>query len=457
MKRRKNNKGLALLTAIIVMVILMSAVTLLNRVGRLNLEKSMNQRAIQNARLAAESGLNYVKYHIRECYMSSCADGTEAVTGLYQYFTTQGFTNVTQSGNTLTLSATAIPGTDSTFSAVITSTSGTSDISMTVTGQCQNTTRQLALGFSIAFGSRSPIFDFGFTSGGSLTMKGDCWMCGTNDPSEANIYMSNLSDSEVINISGTSLIEGKVFACHEDAYVDYGGSASVGGETGENIANSVYQGVDKYDLPQIDINPFVDAVSSFTEISTPSCSDAEYSNIKILANTNPTFLNDTTIKGVVYVESPNVVTFNSNSTITGVIVADTGDGTEDCLLEFKGTAVFESPENLPDTSEYTELKTITGTALLAEGFTVSFKGTSQIIGGTMAADSFSFKGNRDTTVKGSIICYGDSLVDTELKGQQHFWFDMSDVPDTPPGFVGGGLRVLTPVAETYKSIPEGHQ
>jgi hypothetical protein len=58
-----------------------------------------------------------------------------------------------------------------------------------------------------------------------------------------------------------------------------------------------------------------------TTVYTPG--KGTYSNIVIPPNTNPSFSAGTTLKGVIYVKTPNRVSFSGNTSIQGVIVTDT--------------------------------------------------------------------------------------------------------------------------------------
>lgn len=69
------------------------------------------------------------------------------------------------------------------------------------------------------------------------------------------------------------------------------------------------------------------------------------------------------------------------------------------------------------------------------------------VGGTMAADTFSFSGSGSMDVKGSIICYKDGEMVT-VTGTQTILIDKSGDITTPPGFTGGTLTVLAPKAST---------
>jgi len=50
--------------------------------------------------------------------------------------------------------------------------------------------------------------------------------------------------------------------------------------------------------------------------------DATFENIRVVAGTNPNFTGHATLKGIVFIEAPNVVTFSGGTTITGIIIGN---------------------------------------------------------------------------------------------------------------------------------------
>jgi hypothetical protein len=73
--------------------------------------------------------------------------------------------------------------------------------------------------------------------------------------------------------------------------------------------------------PSVDQSPFTPYATNVR--STGSSSDITLSNIRIPPNTNPTFSGNTTIYGVLYIQSPNKVSFTGNVNIVGCVVCET--------------------------------------------------------------------------------------------------------------------------------------
>lgn len=447
-KRNSRNSGVALVMSVVMMTLLMAVIVVLLNTSQKDIAKTNNQQSLFRARLAAESGLSYLRRHVEDCELTTATTVDLTLSGLYSYLLTN-IGGVTRPSSSIIVASRTLP--TGTFTATIAAGStvgSTCDIRMTVVGKYGSTTRTLTLDYNRAPGSRSPIFNYGFSSQGALRMTGISTITGKNDPSEANIFMATASTAEIIKLMGTSCIGGNVFAVNSSAYVtDAGTNCSVGGATGSAIADHVYKGVQNIPLPTVDISPFVTGVS-FTDVtSSTTTSSVTLSNIRVKAGTNPTF-SGCTLNGVIYIESPNKVKFTGTSNITGVIVTQTGTSDSSSEIDFSGGGYINSSANLPDLPEYRTVRSLPGTSLLAKGFSVKFTGNMTAVNGTMAADTFSFSGSGSMDVKGSIICYKDGEMVT-VTGTQTILIDKSgDTTSAPPGFTGGTLTVLAPQSAT---------
>lgn len=442
---KKTNRGVALVMSVILMALLMAVIIVLISSSGKDIAKTVNQQTLFRTRLAAESGMSFMRRHIEDCELYSAPTVDLALTGLYNYLLTD-IGGVTRSGTSIIVANRTLP--TGSFTATI-ATGSTNEIKLTVVGTYGTTTRTITLEYNRAPGSRSPIFDYGFSSQGALKMSGVSTITGKNDPSESKIFMATTSTSEVIKLAGTSTIGGDVFAVNPSAYInDVGTNCSVGGAYGSAIADHLYEGVQNIPLPTVDISPFITGVT-FTPVnsSTPT-SSTTFSNIQVAAGTNPTF-SDCTINGVIYIKSPNKVKFTGTATITGIIVTDTGTSDSSSTIDFAGGGYINSPDNLPDLPEYRTLRSLPGTSLLAKGFSVKFTGNMTAMNGTMAADNFSFSGSGSMDVKGAIICYKDGEMVT-ITGTQTILIDKSGDTTTPPGFTGGTMTVLAPNASSLK-------
>jgi hypothetical protein len=155
-------------------------------------------------------------------------------------------------------------------------------------------------------------------------------------------------------------------------------------------------------------------------------------NIRIPADTNPHFSGHVILKGIVFIETPNIVEFTGNTDIIGIVIGD-GDlayPSADNQLIFRGNVDSSSVSQLDAT--FGNIRQETGTFLLAPGFDASFGGSFNTINGVIAASGIEFFGNAGGTVNGSIINYGENPM--TLDGSVDLVFNRSGLTEYPAGF-----------------------
>jgi hypothetical protein len=150
---------------------------------------------------------------------------------------------------------------------------------------------------------------------------------------------------------------------------------------------------------------------------------------------NPSFSGQATLKGVIYIQQPNVVTFSGGVDITGIIVTD-GDPTDNSAenrLTFTGNVTGHPITQLPQQPQFQGLHDKTGTFILAPGFKVGFGGTFSTLSGAIAANGIELWGNAGGTINGSIVNYSDTQM--TLQGNTDLYFNRSGLVEIPAGFV----------------------
>lgn len=153
---------------------------------------------------------------------------------------------------------------------------------------------------------------------------------------------------------------------------------------------------------------------------------------------------------MVFVETPNVVTFTGNVSITGVIVGD-GDVNDDSgsnQIIFRGNVECRSVSELPE--EFGDLRSMTGTFIVAPGFAVDFGGTFLTHSGAIAANGVSFSGNAGGTIRGSIINYANTKV--TISGNTTLRFNRSGIQARPAGFTSMARLVYKAASYTELAI-----
>jgi len=271
----------------------------------------------------------------------------------------------------------------------------------------------LILAFSLSvIPCSASVFDYGVATRGPLELLGNIAMDGTNVVVEGDVYIESNNQNEALSIIGNSQIVGDVFITNPDGYVTLqGGQAGIGGETGDDALNHVSVGVSPIEFPVPNPNYFEHYVqNTFDPAVDDTTLDNTYENIRIPGGTNPTFSGSTTLNGIVFIESPNIVTFTGNVDITGIIVGDGGmcDNSGTNQIIFLGNISNSPVSDLPDEPQFDQLRDETGTFLIAPGFSASFGGSFDTLNGTIAANGINFFGNAGGTINGSIINYSDT-------------------------------------------------
>ncbi len=448
---RSGRRGIAYILAMLLLVIFSSLAVAFASFSNLNFRQSDNHRAILRARLAAESGLEYMSDVIRQARLPGGTNQNTLLSRLNDYLggTLNGTANIGQQqviygGGVITVPTIAVHDGSSGFTTSIT-LDGEGLVNLNVVGSCDGVSRSVGMKFDMLPGS-SPIFDYGIASKSKIRMTGNAHVEGANNPAEAQMYSGTYSDQEAMKFTGNCEVDGDVFAANSDAYVTLRGNVEIGGVNNwdDEIEDHIHVGIGDVEFPEPDPTVFEPYATNIVDASTNTGGNKTFQNIRIEANSNKTFSGNITLKGVIYVEQPNTVHFSGNVNLIGVIVTeDAGEDNYDSnTIKFTGNTNVQGVENLPDTPEFSELRQMPGAFILAPGFGVHFAGNFGTVSGCMAADEYKFAGNAGGLVRGSIINYSDS--EFKLVGNSHITIDRDGMPDTPPGFAMPMILVSLP-------------
>ncbi len=276
-----------------------------------------------------------------------------------------------------------------------------------------------------------------------------CFLSGTRVRSRTNqVHILALS------IIGNSQIGGDVSICNSLAVVDLqGGKAGIGGETGQTaIDEHVELGVPQVEFPEPITSMYDDyaPIANAMDATTDTSADASYDNLRIPAGLNPHFSGNVALRGVIFIETPNVVTFTGNVDMTAIIVGD-GDWTDNSgtnQINITGNVNSLPISDLPDEAKFDGLHDEIGTFIMAPGFSVSMGGSFATVSGSIAGNGISFFGNAGGTIKGSVINYSDEPM--ELSGNSDLLFNRSGLDKVPAGFLP--YVVLYYDASSYREV-----
>jgi hypothetical protein len=305
-------------------------------------------------------------------------------------------------------------------------------IIVTCVGRFRGASRSVTYGMKVQ-GGQWTLPPAGVNARGTVKLTGNASISGANNASEGSILSSNTAEKNSVQLTGNVNVSGDVTVCNSAGGISKTGNISIGGNQTIGAAEPEWPAVD---------------ISSFTPYATQTrtsgaSGNLTLSNIRIPPNTNPTFSGNTTINGVVYVQSPNKVTFSGNMTLTGLIVCDkpATDDLANNTVSFTGNVTVNGVESLPTGSQYDGLRTQTGSFILAPGFAVSFTGNSTTINGCMVADQFTFTGNSGARIKGGIVSLGINKT-LQMTGNSPIVIDKSGINTHPSGLKSTALQLV---------------
>jgi len=450
MNSRRIRRGAALLLAMIILATLSAWAVAICSSSGVNVQLAENQRKADGARASAESGLEIMRFWLGRFSADGKTDHGDVFEmlansanshSLQADLDENGISNITTdyTGSTITVPSVTLDSLKGqSFSVQITQVGevGAEMLQVDVTGTYGSLTKTLRANYQ--FGTRPhTVFDYGVATKGPLSLAGNIDLEGVNVSVESDVYIESPGSNLALSITGNSHIDGDVHIANGLATVDLqGGQASIGGETGQAaIDNHVSFGVPMEEFPEPDPGSFEQYAVNTVDSSTDTTSDATFENVRIVAGTNPTFSGHVTLKGVVFIETPNVVTFTGGSTVTAIIVGDGSleDDSGTNQIKFDGNVESHCVSELPNEAQFEGLRDETGTFIVAPGFHLSFGGSFDALSGAIAGNGIEFRGNAGGTINGSVINYSDD--DMPMRGNSDLLFNRSGTVKIPAGFI----------------------
>jgi hypothetical protein len=364
---KNKNSGMVLALTMIFLVVAVTLAGVMISSGSTGLQQSVNQQEAYQARLAAESGMGYLSALIQQIALSGSEDDYISLLGT-ELNSAMTSTTVYTQGSALYVPPVMIEsGEGGSFSAQI-SKSGDNFL-LTVSGVSGTTARTATMEMAVGSTVNSAIFENGLLLGGKLDMGGQAKFIGLNDPSEAQVYSNYTDSNDTFTLSGQICVDGDLYSSNPNGTATLSGNSTIAKKAGNSkeVWDHIHFGKPPVELPRPDPKVFEPYA---TNVLPKKTKNTTLINIRIPANTNPTFSGKTIIKGIVYIESPNKVKFSGQLNLTGVIVTeDPGSGqTGSNSLNFSGQTSIQGVENLPDEAQFAELRNMPGAAILAPGF-----------------------------------------------------------------------------------------
>ncbi len=449
-------QGAVLIISMIFILIFSALAVSMATLSGTNVQLASNQHKVNCALASAESGLQVMRYWLSRVTMPSSTQPSDylstIIDTLQNDLAANSISNITVNLDGSIQPVTLDSGSQQIFDGGILIDSNDPNIlQVYTTGRSGQITRTIRVNYNIE-PYRHPIFDYGIATKGPLHIQGNVDVNGLNESAEADIYIESEYDLNALSMTGNASIAGDVSIVNPDAIVGVSSSSSIGGETGQDaIDNHVTIGVPSTDFPIPNPAAFEHYIENIFDPNTDTTKNITLENIRIPAGTNPHFTSNVILRGIVFIESPNVVKFNAGTEITGIII---GDGnldfpSEENQLIFRGHVQSRSVSELPDEERFSGIKQETGTFILAPGFSASFGGSFGTINGVIAASAIEFFGNAGGTINGSVINYADTPM--TLRGNSNLVFNHSALAEHPAGFET--TKVLEFQPSTYSELP----
>lgn len=462
MKRAKtlarwNRHGSALVLSLIFITMFSALALACASFSGTNVQMAENLRQVSTARGCAESGLEVVRYWVSKVEMSGTIAPNERFSQLavvlQNQLTAAGVTNLMPvlAGSTLTISnVPLVSSRGQSFSAVL-SKIDNDTVQLDVTGHYGSLNRTVRAHY--IFGTRAhTVFDFGVASRGPMSLSGNIELAGVNVRVESNAYIESPDNLLALSIIGNSHIAGSVKIVNPSAYVHLqGGQAGVGGATGTAAMEHIQIGAPPKEFPEMNPAQFIPYATNVLSPTADLAANATYENLRIPAGRNPSFSGQVTLRGVVFIEAPNVVTFSGGVNVTAILVTN-GDPTDNSAanrLRFTGNVAGQPVNRLPQQPQFQGLHEQIGTFILAPGFEVGFGGSFTTLSGAIAANGVQLWGSAGGTINGSIINYSNAPM--TLQGNTDLYFNRSGLTEVPAGFVPQTILHYNPLS--YTEVP----
>jgi hypothetical protein len=274
--------------------------------------------------------------------------------------------------------------------------------------------------------TKGPLYFTGSPGGPTITAVNEGW--------EADMFIDSSGDALALQVLGNASFDGDISVGNPGANVDFQREVQIAGDVGQAaIDNHVYIGEEIPEFPAPDTTRFIQyATGPIVDSSWDFSANHIFVNATIKGGTSPTFTGSVTIQGILFIESPNKVTFTKNVSLQGMIVADgdihNPDPGQNSLL-FAGN--FAS-QPYPIGAEFDAMRDEDGTSVLAPGFHTTFCGNFSTLQGAVAVSGAVFQGNMNAQIKGTIINYSDSP--TLIEGNATINFDRVSTVKIPAGF-----------------------
>jgi hypothetical protein len=372
---------------------------------------SRNERAISEAQHAAESGLQFMRLKLSQLTIPQKTKDADVPAEVYsdlveilEKSNNLASRPIAASGSTISIPAITLDA-NTRFSATVQWVNSVGRL--TVTGMAGSGPNAVSrrLQVDCVLTEHGPdIFGFGLASQGPIRVKnsGSTMIVGEPDR-DASVMSAHPGNGAIVTGSGP--IEGKLSVVGSADQVTLGGGSVAGSNYRPDIMENHVKVVSPPEFPTVDTTVFR---SLATNTHVPG--KARQKNIRVPAGMGANFSGGDVVEGILYIESPNTVSFSGNAEINGIIVFENKNGPGVNTLDFRGNV---SPESIPPGKEFDDVRAVApGIAILAPRAAVTMSGSvDATLTGSLIAHQVTLGGSADVAFKnGSLIALGPQPV-----------------------------------------------
>jgi len=449
---RLNRRGAVLIISMMFVLIFSALAISMATLSGTNVQLASNQHKVDCAFASTESGQEAMRYWLSDVEIPSSTPPSDyfgAIVSTLQYdLDANNISNITvyNDGSIPPVALHSASG-QNFEGEILIDANDLNILQVYTTGGSGQITRTIRVQYDIER-YEYPIFDFGMATKGPVHFLGNPTITGINSNNEADIFIDSQNTNLAMLVTGNTNFDGDISIGNTDGIADFWGDVKIGGDTGQTaIDDHVTKGVETPEFPLPDTQHFLQyATGDIIDSSTDISDHMTLTNATIEAGTDPNFLGNIIIEGILYIKQPNIVIFSRNVALNGMIVGD-GDAYNPGTNSISFLGNFAA-NKYPSGAEFDAIRSETGSSIVAPGFSASFSGNFAALGGVMAVSGTHFSGNVSAVVKGTIINYSENP--TTVMGNATLNFDRSDNIKVPAGF--DTHRILTYNPASYEEF-----
>jgi len=380
-----------------------------------------NERRLHQGQIAADGGMQFIRYQLGAITVPAGTTQANLLDAVAQQLGTQMNTTANMNGHLVanTNGTIYIPAsgdwtmidrsTGAGFRVAITQSNMNLLVNVTGCGNSTSPNTNITKTIQIQYQGTpktGTIFNYGIATKGAMSMSNSVVVGGPR----GDVLIETATATPLNNTANGTSFSGDLSYTNAGGTNNYSTMTIDGyNKTQANFSQHVHAGATAPPFPTVD-------TSGFLQYCTNTYGNTSGGASQTLVNTvlnpgNYNFSNSTTIKGILYIKTPNKINFSGPVVLQGCIVVENNpQGTSATnSLSFTNAVNATGIDTLPANSTFPAgERALTGSVLLAPNFSVTATNTFGVLSGSMVAGKFTFTNNFTATVYGSILQLDDT-------------------------------------------------